>query len=149
MTRPELAWQDSSAQEAVTAVGRLVAELQLGWDEGDADITNRHFANDIMWGSPFGATVDGYETLHAIHTRLKAEGRGGPSSRFELVRALTLTPDVVVAQIRRSALDAQGRPIEPSTDVAGPFSEMALYVLVRRDGDWWVAAGQNTPVRQP
>jgi hypothetical protein len=24
---------------------------------------------------------------------------------------------------------------------------MALYVLVERDGIWWIAAGQNTPIR--
>jgi hypothetical protein len=24
---------------------------------------------------------------------------------------------------------------------------MALYVLVRRGGTWWLAAGQNTPIR--
>jgi hypothetical protein len=38
-----------------------------------------------------------------------------------------------VAQIRRQADD-------------GGFSEMAMYVLVEKDGRWWVAAGQNTPV---
>jgi hypothetical protein len=27
------------------------------------------------------------------------------------------------------------------------FSEMAMYVLVRRDRRWWLAAGQNTPIR--
>jgi hypothetical protein len=25
--------------------------------------------------------------------------------------------------------------------------EMALYVLVRREGRWWIAAAQNTPVK--
>jgi hypothetical protein len=29
----------------------------------------------------------------------------------------------------------------------GGFSEMALYVLVRRGGSWWLVAGQNTPIR--
>jgi hypothetical protein len=25
---------------------------------------------------------------------------------------------------------------------------MAMYVLVERDGQWWLAAGQNTPVAE-
>jgi hypothetical protein len=43
---------------------------------------------------------------------------------------------VAIAQIRRQA--GAGK-----TD---GFSEMAMYVLVERDGNWWLAAAQNTPV---
>src|ERR1043165_3941393 len=130
--RPRLAADDASNLEAKDAVARLVADLQAGWDQHDANLSNRYFAEDIMWGSPFGATVNGYEDLHAIHTRLKKQGKGGPSSRFEIVRVLAPARDVAVAQIRRLALDNSGNPIEPSDDFKGSFSEMALYVLVRR-----------------
>lgn len=60
-------------------MAHLVEELQAGWDEHDAEVSSRHFADNIAWG--------------------------------------------------------------------GPFSEIALYVLVKRNGTWWLAAGQNTPVR--
>jgi|SRR5581483_10293016 len=146
LRRPKLS-EAAEAQDAFGAVARLVAELQAGWDSRDAEISNRHFAADVLWGSPFGATVRGYDELHAIHVRLKQQGRGGPASKFEVVSVLAPAPGVAVAQVRRTALDADGQPIEPSADLAGPFSEMALYVLVRRDGDWWLAAGQNTPIR--
>jgi uncharacterized protein (TIGR02246 family) len=145
--RPTLAAQGGEAQEAIDAVARLVEELQTGWDQHDADISNRHFAADVMWGSPFGATVHNYEKLHAIHVRLKQEGKGGLASRFEIVGVLVPAPGVAVAQVRRIALDDEGQPIKPSDDLRGSFSEMALYVLVRRGGVWWLAAGQNTPIR--
>jgi hypothetical protein len=63
------------------------------------------------------------------------------------VQVLVPSPDVAIAQVRRVALDGEGHPIEPNLDTTKPFSEMALYVLIRRDGAWWLAAGQNTPVR--
>jgi uncharacterized protein (TIGR02246 family) len=138
---------DSAASDARAAVAALVAELQAGWDTHDADITDGSLANDVLWGSPFGATLQGYEPLHAIHIRLKEHAAGGPSSRFEIVNVIAPAPDVVLAQVRRLALDVDGNAIDPTADLTGAFSEMALYVLVRRDGTWWLAAGQNTPVR--
>jgi uncharacterized protein (TIGR02246 family) len=137
-SRPTLDSKDDSSRDAGEAVKQLVAELQAGWDARDAAISNRHFAADILWGSPFGAAVDGYESLHAIHTRLKARGTGGGQSRFEIRRVLVPASDVALAHIERIA------EVGP-----GAFSEMALYVLVRRGGQWWVAAGQNTQIRPP
>jgi uncharacterized protein (TIGR02246 family) len=145
-TRPALGTDPEALREAERAVTGLVAELQAGWDDHDADVTDRHLAADVLWGSPFGATVRGYDELHAIHIRLKQVRTGGESSRFEAVQVLAPGPDVVVAHVRRVALDADGDPIEPTADLDGAFSEMALYVLVKRDGEWWLTAGQNTPV---
>jgi PPOX class F420-dependent enzyme/OxyR family protein len=147
--RPALDLGDGATLEAEHAAQALAAELQAGFEAKDADVSNRHFAADIAWGSPFGATVHGYDDLHAIHVWLKKQDRGGTRSRFEVVTVLAPAPGVAVAQIRRTALDDQGRAVEPSGDLTKAFSEMALYVLVRRGGTWWLAAGQNTPVLPP
>ena len=150
--RPVLADGGVPEGDAAAAVAALVAELQQGLDHRDADVYNRHFAADVRWGSPFGMTVEGYELLHAIHQRINRSGRGGPASRYEVATVLSPTPDVIVTQVRRVALGPDGEPVPPrppGADGSGAFSEMAMYVLVRRDGQWWLAAGQNTIVLPP
>jgi PPOX class F420-dependent enzyme/OxyR family protein/uncharacterized protein (TIGR02246 family) len=142
--RPAIGLTGTAAARGQTAVERQVAELQAGLHDQDAELYNRHFAGDVIWGSPYGATVEGYDSLHAIHRRLHAANDRG-DSRYEIVRVLCPTPDVALAQVRRTALDDNGEPI-PSLEGEPRFSEMALYVLVRRAGSWWLAAGQNTIV---
>ena len=138
-TAGRVALDDRTARPAAEAVAAALAtQLQRGGDAGDADAYDAWFADDILWGSPFGATVAGFEQLNAIHRRLMARPAGqaaaAPASRFEVVSVRTPAPGVVVTQIRRQAVGADG------------FSEMALYVLVERGGRWWLAAAQNTPI---
>ena len=144
--RPAIGRPDDTGA-ARAAVEALVAELQEGWDVHDAAIADRHLSADVAWGSPYGATVDDYATLSAIHQRLKAAGTGGTSSRYRIQRVLPISSDVIVAHVARLALDADGVPIPPGEEAGDAFSEMAMYVLVRRAGTWWLAAGQNTPIR--
>jgi PPOX class F420-dependent enzyme/OxyR family protein len=148
--RPELEVGGAAASEAAAAAASFADELQAGWDSRDAEVSNRHFAADIAWGSPFGAIVRGYDDLHAIHVRLKSEGRGGLASRFVVEQVLTPAAGIAAVQIRRVALGRDGFPLRADDDdYGGAFSEVALYVLVRRGETWWVAAGQNTPVQLP
>jgi uncharacterized protein (TIGR02246 family) len=134
-------------QEARDAVDGFVAGLQAGIDSADAETYNADFADDVMWGSPYGATVIGYEALHAIHRGMFGQGVAvaGASSRYQTENVMAPAPDVAIAHVRRVALNTDGQPIP--VDDATVFSEMAMYVLVRRDGKWWLAAGQNTPIR--
>jgi uncharacterized protein (TIGR02246 family) len=133
--------------DARDAVDQFVAGLQAGIEDADAQTYNAAFSDDVMWGSPYGATINGYDTLHSIHREMHSRGVPvtGPSSQYQTVHVMAPTPDVAIAHVRRVALDARGEQIPIDDETA--FSEMAMYVLVRRDGNWWLAAGQNTPIR--
>ena len=145
--RPTLTADPDWLRQARDAVDGFVACLQAGIDSADAEAYNADFAEDVMWGSPYGATVIGYDALHPIHRGMFESGVtvAGASSRYQAVHVMAPAPDVAVAHVRRAALDADGQPVP--IDDASVFSEMAMYVLVRRDGTRWLAAGQNTPVR--
>lgn len=145
--RPALSGNPEWVRAARDAVDDFVAELQAGIDSGDAALYNAHFSDDVMWGSPYGATVNGYDTLHAIHREMFDKGVAvtGPSSRYETVHVAAPAPDVAIAHVRRVAVGDDGEPI-PIDDMTAS-SEMAMYVLVRREGQWWLAGGQNTFIR--
>ncbi len=125
----------------------FVATLQAGHDHRDADVLNRQFAADVMWGSPYGALVDGYDALHPIHVRFQESAGVRPAVRYEVRQVLPVADDVVVAHVARLLLDDHGEPLPPTREIDQPFSEMAMLVLVRRGDRWWLAAGQNTPIR--
>ena len=145
--RPTLTADPDWLRQARDAVDGFVACLQAGIDSADAEAYNADFAEDVMWGSPYGATVIGYDALHPIHRAMFESGVAvaGASSRYQAVHVMAPALDVAVAHVRRAALDADGQPVP--IDDASVFSEMAMYVLVRRDGKWWLAACQNTPIR--
>lgn len=133
LERPEL------RPHAAAAVDQLVADLQAGLDGADADRYDARFAADVLWGSPYGATLTGTDDLLPVHRSLMA-ARSAPPSRFEVVELRAPLPGIAIAHVRRQALDETGEG----------FSEMALYVLVERErGRWWLAAGQNTPIAAP
>jgi uncharacterized protein (TIGR02246 family) len=130
LDRPEL------RPAAAAAVRQLAADLQAGLDASDADRYDSRLAADVLWGSPYGATLAGTDSLLPAHRSLMAAA-AAPPSRFEVAQLLAPAPGVAIAHIRRRALDAQDG-----------FSEMALYMLVERDGRWWLAAAQNTPIAE-
>lgn len=122
--------------DATAAAEALASQLQAALEDSDAALYDRSFAGDILWGSPYGQTLAGIAPLSAAHQSLMAAG-AAPHSRFEVVHVTSPAPDVAIAQIRRQATQPGG------------FSEMALYVLIRREGHWWLAAAQNTPIADP
>jgi uncharacterized protein (TIGR02246 family) len=125
----------------------FVGELQDALDHADADLFNRSFADDVLWGSPFGLVVESYDTLHEIHAGMLR--RAGPSalrSRYTIEHTRRLADDVALAFVRRQSEHAASTEAEPGR--ADTFDELALFVLTRRDDRWWLAAGLHVPDRR-
>jgi uncharacterized protein (TIGR02246 family) len=133
------------------SVDEFVAGLQTAIDAMDADGFNSQFARDVLWGSPFGLVVSGFDEIHSIHSAMfaaasarRAQGEGG-GSHYEIEDARRIADDVAIAYVRRTSLAERGEE-QPGRPEA--FDELALFVLVRRDDDWWLAAGLHTPDRR-
>ncbi|HZA79653.1 MAG TPA: hypothetical protein VE623_25020 [Acidimicrobiales bacterium] len=143
--RPVLALEDPAE-----AVDEFVGGLQAAIDALDANLFNRAFARDVLWGSPFGAIAGGYDEIHAIHSEMFAaanarQTRTHGGSRYEIEHARRVAEDVAIAYVRRFSLVEQAAEQPGRADA---FDELALFVLVRRGGTWWLAAGLHTPDRR-
>jgi len=139
-------WNALQPENRIEQIERFVQSLS---DSQDARSFNKHFATDVVWGNPSGGTLTGFDALHAVHSRFFDGPMRHNRSRFTLVNVVFYRADVAVAHVRREAIDDKGAVINPDTE-SNPylFHEMAMYVLILRDGEWWLAAGQNTPVRE-
>src|SRR5215470_13214333 len=99
-SRPTL--DDPSARAAaVGAVERFVAGLQDGIDRASADVYDRQFASDVLWGSPYGAALAGYKALNTAHHSLMAAGVA-PPSRYQVVQLMTPLPGIAIAHVRQN-----------------------------------------------
>ncbi len=102
--------------DTADGVHAFVAGLQAGHDRRDADILNRQFATDVIWGSPYGALVNGYDQLHPIHVRFQAESRDGTPFHYAIRHIMRVSEDVVIAHVARVAVGPTGGPLPPTDD---------------------------------
>jgi hypothetical protein len=75
-------------------------------------------------------------------------GSGVPGSAWQTSSPPTPVPvaeGAAIAYVRRFSLAEHGDEQPGRTDA---FDELALFVLVYRDGAWWLAAGLHTPDRR-
>jgi len=130
-------------REDEEAIKRVIMDMTDAFNRHEPDASL--FTNDADFVNVNGTWLRG-----------AAEIEQGRKVRFETVlkearikplaiRIRFIRPDVAIAHVRRVALSADGEQFP--IDDTSVFSEMAMYVLVRVDGTWWLAAGQNTPIR--
>lgn len=140
----------SNQEQIPEPLSAFVAQLQTAIDTADAQLFNQSFAQDVLWGSPFGAVVSGYEQIHTIHSRMFANLTPvAGASRYQVETFSQPSNDVIIAYIRRLANLAElKQPFQSEPKLGNAFDELALIVLIQREGQWWLAAAQHLPDRR-
>lgn len=126
-------------------IEKFLAEWQEAIDTGSADLFNKQFAADVLWGSPFAAIASGYEQIHAIHEKMFSSvkpAKGAAKYTAEHIRFLSET--TAIAYVRRMAQTQQ----DNASTKPGSFDELALLVFVKQNEEWWLAAAQHVPDRR-
>jgi uncharacterized protein (TIGR02246 family) len=123
------------------AIRQVVMDIEAGFNTNDVELSVRHFTADASAVSALGVRHTGRDALVEAHRA----GYGGPladeHSHYEVDDVVFLGTDVALAHKR-------AWPASPSGELlAADPAMVALYVMVRRDGRWWIAARANTLVQ--
>lgn len=132
---------DSTPDDAETrAIRQIIADIETAFNTNDPALMNAHFAADASAVNAAGQRITGIDALDES----ASSGLNGflrdQHVRYDVTDVTFLRPDVAIAHKLATATRANGEPIDVGHDM------IAMYVLVKESGRWWVAARANTVV---
>ncbi|MFG3643102.1 SgcJ/EcaC family oxidoreductase [Micromonospora sp. NPDC047762] len=126
---------NAEAQAAVAAVPRHIV---TAWAEHDADAFARTFTEDATMILP-GVFCRGRDKIRGYMEQAFQGQLKGTRVTGTPVDARLIAPGVAV-------LTTEGGVLEPGTEDVSPARAIrASWILVERDGEWLLAAYQNSP----
>ena len=123
------------------AIESVLANVEDGFNTNDAELSCRDFTANARTITALGSRVAGVEALLDAHRAGFAGPLDDQYARYRVDDVVFVRPDVALAFKQAWATDASGtaRTADPAM--------VALYVLVREQGRWWIAARANTLVQ--
>lgn len=117
------------------AIEDIFVELTTAFAERDAAKFDHRFTEDAVFTAVNGRRFTNWQDLHAYHKDRLANHADGIRTWYEIERIIFPGPDIAVVAIRQ--------PLHTSNGVR---ANVGTWVLVKRNGQWWVCAVQNTGV---
>ncbi|MFC7327148.1 SgcJ/EcaC family oxidoreductase [Marinactinospora rubrisoli] len=124
----------------ITAITRVIKDVETAFNTNDADLMTAHFTRDASVVNAMGVRLTGWDALLDANRKGLAGFLKDEYVRYDVGDVVFLRPDVALAYKEARATTPDGDLIDRDPAM------VALYVLVRERGRWWVAARQNTLV---
>ena len=139
--KSETLYSLTSQSEDETAVRALYTQLMDGWNKGSAEAFSATFTEDGHLIGFDGMHFQGRDEIVAFHQPLFDKWLKGTRLVGEVNSVRFLSPDVALMHTRGgTVMRGRSRPA-PERD------SIQTLVAIKRDGEWRLAAFQNTRVR--
>jgi len=120
----------------------VIKQTEVAFNAGDPEAFANTFTDDAWSVSVTGHVLQGRDEILETSRQLLAGPLRGQSARYVVDEVREIAQDVAIVRKLAYATDQDGNDIEAD------HAMVALYVLVRSDKGWRVAARQNTLVRR-
>ncbi|WP_410582607.1 SgcJ/EcaC family oxidoreductase [Amycolatopsis sp. lyj-108] len=135
MTVRPLAHDIPGDEEDIRAITAVFTELEAAFAEHDAAKFDARFAEDVIFTAVNGVRFTGWDDIHAYHQERLEHHAEGIRTWYEIDRITFPAPGAALVFVR-----------QPVRTEHGTRSNIGTWVLSKKDGQWWVAAIQNTAV---
>ncbi|MFE7746525.1 SgcJ/EcaC family oxidoreductase [Nocardia sp. NPDC057455] len=134
--------EDTSVDHAQdrAAIEAIIAKVETAYNTNDADLLVEDVARNAVIGNAVGLVQHGRDVVLEASRVGLAGFLKDEYVRYEVTDIAFLRPDVAIAHKAARAVTADGEPIDIEPAM------VALYVLTKEQGRWWIAARQNTLV---
>ena len=123
----------------MTEIEKLVATVQHAQQNELPEEFISLFREDAIWTTAHGKRLSGRDEI-ASFTRQVLPGAGKEAlATYEVSHVMFIRPDVAAVKIRQ-------RRVSPDGEYLDVAEGSPLYILSKEDGEWLIAAGQNTVV---
>lgn len=126
----------------LASIRRFVQVVENVQWQRNADAFIALFTPDAVWTNPVGRRLTGIDEIARFTRQGLAASPPDVFATYEVEHVTWLSDDAAAVNVRSRAVRADRSPIAGEPDGA------KLYVLVRRKGEWWLAAGHNTFVME-
>ena len=124
----------------IAEIEKLVATVQHAQQNELAEEFIDQFREDAIWTTAHGKRLTGRDEIATFTRQVLPGATKLGTATYEVVHVVFIRPDVAAVKIRQ-------RPIKPDGTPATDENEGSpLYVVSKEDGQWKIAAGQNTKV---
>ena len=140
--KPEVHDSREEQQQEIGAIHQTITEMEAAFNQHDADKLDRHFTQYATWVNVVGVRLSGWKQINEAHKITLAGPLRNSYAHYSVESIHFVRPDVAIAHIRQYPTTSEGKIIENGQ------GSLAIYVMVKEQGTWQIAAGQNTFVQE-
>lgn len=125
----------------VEAILALVATVEEAQSKEDADAFLALFREDALWVSGHGKRLYGRDTISEFTRRVLPGATKNSFASYTPDHLLFVRPDIAVINVNQRYVRRGGSTEELPVETGSP-----VYFLAKDEGEWRIAAAQNTVV---